>query len=104
MEKHKTFVSLTVYNGKSNDDSTHYIRMVKEIALPFVPFIGLELFTPAYLGKIEAVSWSLDSEAFACRSESQYLDSYSLDEFDKLVKLEHEGVWNKTSQILSCSP
>lgn len=89
--QYKVYINLTIRTLDGLKSSTGY----KEITLPFVPFIGLQLSDRLGPSQpIASVTWSEKEQMFFCHIEDgESKDTYPEIDFDFLVKNAKRSNW-----------
>jgi len=93
---HNIQLKIYIWDGVSLDRSDNWMIASKEMSLPFVPFVALQIDFPMEKSrKIEGVGWSVDGGYFTCTLEAQYCD-LGIDDpvFDEWAETFEENGWH----------
>jgi hypothetical protein len=108
--EYQVTIQRRVWSGKTAEQSEQYGLLHKNMALPFVPFVGLEIWVelPEYSSatqahraiKLTSVGWSSKDDRFFCMDRDWFgdeLKSYKLEDVDIREYLEEEVAvfWDK---------
>lgn len=108
--EYQVVIQRQVWSGKTAEESEHYGLLHKHMVLPFVPFVGLEIWVglPEYALANQAqkaitlvsVGWSSEDECFYCMDRDWFegdLKNYKREDVNIKEYLEEEVAvfWDK---------
>lgn len=91
----KVFLIKVVWNDECIDSSSVWASLHREVALPFAPFVGLDINFPMERAwRLRSVSWDLEAQAFHCHVEDQFIDLFDESDFDEWIESLVETGWH----------
>ncbi|UUZ70140.1 hypothetical protein LP416_13800 [Polaromonas sp. P2-4] len=87
---YKVQLTKYIWDNEDLELSSNWSVLTKELVLPFVPFVGLEIQLPLERAwRLRNVCWNIEGNYFHCHSEDLFTDPLSIDGFSFEDWIEH---------------